>query len=58
MDERTERENVLLGKIRELADDCVDEVEGLIDDLLRAREAPHELYEAAIRVSESAFTAV
>ena len=57
MHARSEREQALLTKIRDLTDSRVAEVEDFVD-FLRARDEHRELIDAATRLSEPALAAV
>ena len=54
---RSDREQALLAKLRDLPDERVAEVEDFVD-FLRARDEQRQLLQAAARLSEPSFAAV
>jgi hypothetical protein len=54
---RSDREQALMAKIRDLADERVVEVEDFVD-FLRSRDEQRQLVEAAARLSEPSLAAV
>jgi hypothetical protein len=54
---RSDREQALLAKLRDLADERVAEVEDFVD-FLRARDEHRQFIEAAARLSEPSLAAV